>query len=49
MPYLELVATLLIIVGGSWLFLTLDPKAMARGIRYAIVGVLILLGVFVAV
>ena len=49
MPDIALGLLLLLLLGGSWLVLTKDAKAHARAMRYAAVGVLVLLGIILAI
>lgn len=46
---IALVLALILLVGGFWLFLTLDPRSLARAIRYAALGGLALLAVLLAI
>ena len=43
------VLVLILLVGGLWLFLALDPKALARAIRYAAVAALVMLAILLAI
>lgn len=48
MADIAFVLVLVLLVGGLWLFLALDPKVLARATRYAAVGALVLLAVLLA-
>lgn len=49
MPYLIVVGVVAILALGLWAFLTADPKTVARMIRYAAVGGVVLLALFLLV
>jgi len=49
LPDIALGLLLLLLLGGGWLVLTKDAKARARAMRYAAVGVLVLLGIILAI
>ena len=49
MPDIVLALLLLLLIGGGWLLLVPNTKAAARSMRYAAVGALVLLGLFLAI
>ena len=49
MPDIILALLLLLLVGGGWLLLTPNTEAATRAARYAAVGALLLLGIFLAI
>jgi DnaJ domain len=49
LPDIVLALLLLLLIGGGWMFLAPNSQAAARAIRYAAVGALVLLGLFLAI
>ena len=49
MPVLVAASLIVAVVVAGWLVLTVDPKSLARAIRYCIIGALALFGLFLAV
>lgn len=49
MPDIILAIVLLLLLGGGWLFLTPNAKVPARALRYVAVGLLVLLGIILAI
>jgi DnaJ domain len=49
LPEIVFVLVLILLVGGLWLFRALDPKVLARAIRYAAVAALAVLAILLAI
>jgi DnaJ domain len=49
MPEVVVALVVAAVVVGGWLVLTVDPKTLARAVRYVVIGALVLVGLFLAV